>query len=88
MKLKLVNEKLRVQFADFILLIRSEWRHRPIPCQIFLALCFNLVLAPAVFAATEGTISRFNAYAIGLLGLVTLGLAVYLMVVMLQPQRF
>lgn len=65
-----------------------EWRRQRIPLAIFLVLCFNLVLAPAVYAAADGTLERKSAYAIALLGLVTLGLVVYLFVVVFQPERF
>jgi K+-transporting ATPase KdpF subunit len=68
--------------------LQHQWQHRRLSCQIFLALCLNLLLSPAVLAATGGSVSRLNAYAIGLLGLVVLGLAIYLLTVMLQPQRF
>jgi len=87
LKLKLVNSTIREQLTELALVLRSQ-RHRPLPLFLFLAFCFNLVLAPAVLAATGGGISRLNAYTIGLLGFVTVGLAVYLMAVMLQPQRF
>ncbi|MBV9386446.1 MAG: potassium-transporting ATPase subunit F [Chroococcidiopsidaceae cyanobacterium CP_BM_ER_R8_30] len=82
-----LNSLTKEQLTELALVLRSQ-RHRPLPLLLFLALCFNLVLAPAVLAATGGTVSRLNAYAIGILGLVTVGLAIYLMTVMLQPQRF
>jgi K+-transporting ATPase KdpF subunit len=56
--------------------------------KLFLAICLNLVIAPTVYAATGGTISRANSYAIGILLIVTILLAIYLLVAMLQPQRF
>jgi len=59
-----------------------------VPLGLFLLLCFNLLLAPAVQAATPGAESRFSAYTITLLGLVTLCLCVYLFVVIFQPERF
>ena len=65
-----------------------EWRRQRIPIAIFLVLCLNLVFAPAVYAAADGTLERKSAYAIALLGLVTLGLVVYLFVVVFQPERF
>lgn len=74
-----------IEYTSFLF---SQWQRRPVPCQIFLLLCLNLILAPAVQAASEGNLSRFNAYALGLLGLVTVGLAVYLFVVIFQPERF
>lgn len=58
-----------------------------IPLSLFLLLCFNVLLAPAVQAATPG-VSRFASYTIALLGLVTLSLCVYLFVVIFQPERF
>ncbi len=69
-------------------LLTSQWRKRPLPLQLFLLLCLNLVTAPVVQAASGGELSRDNAYALGLLGLVTLGLCVYLFVVIFQPERF
>jgi K+-transporting ATPase KdpF subunit len=48
----------------------------------------NLVIAPAVFAATGDEITRKAAYALGILGIVTLGVAIYLFAVILQPERF
>lgn len=67
------------------------WSAKPqksISYKLFLALCLNLLIAPAVYAANNGTVSRATSYAIGLLVLVILGLAIYLLVAMLQPQRF
>lgn len=69
--------------------VRSHLQKHPNSWRLFLALCLNLILAQAVYAAAgDNDITRTNAYAIGLLGLVTVGLAVYLLVVMFQPQRF
>ncbi|MDD1429148.1 K(+)-transporting ATPase subunit F [Dolichospermum sp. ST_sed9] len=59
-----------------------------VPLGLFLLLCFNLLLAPAVQAATPVAESRFSAYTITLLGLVILSLCVYLFVVIFQPERF
>lgn len=89
MKLKLNDEPLLDQLTETIIFLKSQWHKRPVSRLLFLTLCLNLLLAPAVYAATGGKgISPLNAYAIGLLGLVTVGLGVYLLVVMLQPQRF
>lgn len=75
-------------FLELIAYIGSEWRRQRSPLWLFLALCLNLAIAPTVLAASEGSLSRTTAYAIGLLGLVTLGLSVYLFVVIFQPERF
>jgi K+-transporting ATPase KdpF subunit len=66
----------------------SEARRQKLPLYLFLGLCLNLVLAPAVFAATGGDLSRTQAYWLAALGLVTLALAAYLFVVMFVPEKF
>lgn len=86
-RIKLVNE-IVTQLNDEVEILRSPKLYRSISFKIFLALCLNAVLAPVVFAASGETISRGNAYAISVLGLVTVALAIYLFMVMLQPQRF
>jgi K+-transporting ATPase KdpF subunit len=55
---------------------------------LFWSLVINLILAPAVYAASGGTISREQSYALGLLGLVTLALSIYLFAVIFQPEKF
>jgi K+-transporting ATPase KdpF subunit len=61
-------------------------RHR-VAIGMFMALCLNLAIAPALYAATD-SLERGNAYALGLLGLVVVALAIYLTAVILQPERF
>ncbi|MCY7367149.1 MAG: K(+)-transporting ATPase subunit F [Chamaesiphon sp.] len=48
----------------------------------------NLILAPVVYAATGGTISREQSYALGILGIVTVALSLYLFLVIFQPEKF
>ncbi len=55
---------------------------------LFLAICFNLVVAPVVHAATSSEFSRSQAWSLGLLGLGTVALAVYLFFVMFVPEKF
>jgi K+-transporting ATPase KdpF subunit len=55
---------------------------------LFWSLVINILLAPAVSAATGGTLSREQSYALGLLGLVTIALAIYLFAVIFQPEKF
>ncbi|HEY9633690.1 MAG TPA: K(+)-transporting ATPase subunit F [Coleofasciculaceae cyanobacterium] len=69
-------------------LMREQWKSNPLPIQLFLLLCLNLLIAPAVDAATGPEITRKAAYALGILGIVTIGLAIYLFAVILQPERF
>lgn len=66
----------------------TQLYQRKVPRYLFLLLCLNLVLAPAVQAATGDVFSRTQAYALGILGLVTAALSIYLFVVMFQPERF
>ncbi len=55
---------------------------------LFLAICFNLVVAPVVYAAGGDEFSRSQAWALGLLGLGTVALSVYLFFVMFVPEKF
>jgi K+-transporting ATPase KdpF subunit len=66
----------------------QAWSRRKYPTYIFLALCLNVAIASAAFAATGDTFSRPQIYALGILGLGTVALSAYLFVVMFQPERF
>jgi K+-transporting ATPase KdpF subunit len=66
---------------------RLQQRRSRIALGLFIALCINLTIAPALYAATD-SLSRGNAYALGLLGLVVVGLAAYLTTVILKPEKF
>lgn len=68
--------------------IWSEWRRQKLPLYLFLALCFNLVIAPVVYAASGNDLSRTQAWSLGLLGLGSLALSVYLFFVMFVPEKF
>lgn len=76
------------QSLEAVTEIWSEWRRQKLPLYLFLGLCFNLILAPAVFATTGGDLSRPQAYWLAALGLVTVALAIYLFFVMFVPERF
>ena len=77
-----------MKFTDDLSEIWSSVQRHRVPKYLFLMLCLNLVLAPAVYGATSGALSRNQAYAIALLGLATLALSIYLFVVIFQPERF
>jgi K+-transporting ATPase KdpF subunit len=68
--------------------IAMKLHDRKLPRYLFWGLIINLILAPAVYAATGGTISREQSYALGLLGLVTVALSLYLFTVIFQPEKF
>jgi hypothetical protein len=56
--------------------------------QLFLLICFNLIAAPAIYAANSEVFSRSQAYAVGLLGIAMVSFSIYLFVVMFQPEKF
>jgi K+-transporting ATPase KdpF subunit len=68
--------------------IWQAWSRRKYPTYLFLALCGNVILASAAFAATGDTFTRPQIYALSILGLGTVALSAYLFVVMFQPERF
>ncbi|MBD3886578.1 potassium-transporting ATPase subunit F [Phormidium tenue FACHB-886] len=68
--------------------IWSEWHTQKLPLYLFLALCFNLVVAPVVYAASGNEFSRTQAWALGLLGLGTIAISIYLFFVMFVPEKF
>ncbi|NJL61582.1 MAG: K(+)-transporting ATPase subunit F [Methylacidiphilales bacterium] len=63
-------------------------RNNRIPLSLFLLISFNVLLAPAVQAAAPGEMQRWQAYTVGILGLVVVALCIYLFVVIFQPERF
>lgn len=60
----------------------------PLAKVLFLTTSLNLIIAPAVMAASGTEITRNTAYAIGILYCVTIALSVYLFTVIFQPERF
>ncbi len=93
--LKIINEMLTENQAmakrpplSIAELFGTENPQKSISFKLFLALCLNLLIAPTVYAANSGAVSRGSSYAIGLLVIVTVILAIYLLFAMLQPQRF
>lgn len=66
----------------------SQVRKHQLPLAIFISLCLNLLIAPVVYANAGGVLERRSAWAIGILGFVTISLAIYLVIVIFQPERF
>ena len=56
--------------------------------KLFCLMLFNLIIAPAVYAANAESFTKFQAYALGLLGVVTFAFSIYLFAVMFQPEKF
>ena len=61
---------------------------RSVSVKLFCLMLFNLIIAPAVYAANADSFTKFQAYALGLLGIVTFAFSIYLFVVMFQPEKF
>jgi K+-transporting ATPase KdpF subunit len=74
--------------AEDIFAIATKLSDRKPTRYLFWSFAINLILAPAVYAATGGTISREQSYALGLLGVVTVALSIYLFIVIFQPDKF
>ena len=85
---ELLNDLLPRDFQEIIELGQMLWQRHPIPVQLFLVMCFNLIIAPAVYAAANEGLTKKAAWGLSLLGLAVIGLAVYLIVVIVQPERF
>ena len=79
---------LSVPVLEEIIEIWSGWRHKKLPLYLFLGMCFNLVVAPVVYAATGEQFTHTQAWALGLLGIVVLSLSIYLFFVMFIPEKF
>jgi K+-transporting ATPase KdpF subunit len=70
-----------------LMFVWVRWCRQRLPLQLFFALCLNLTIAPTVYAAVDG-VQRRQAWAIGLLVLVTVGLTIYLFDVVFRPERY
>ena len=84
----LLGGLMPVDVVEGVGFVWLQWRRQKLPLVVFLMLCLNLVVAPAVYAAAGGQLERRYAYGIGVLSLVTFGLCIYLFVVVFQPERF
>ena len=82
------SQQILAQTLETVTEIWSQWRRQKLPLYLFLAMSFNLIVAPLVYAATGETLSRPQSWALGLLGLVVLSLSTYLFFVMFVPEKF
>lgn len=79
------NYQLSILNSQFI---KRRSHPQKLAIYFLIILGLNLILSPLVQASTGGVLSREQSYALGLLGLVTVSLFVYLFVVIFQPERF
>ena len=82
------NSILPREVKGTIFLIKTKGKRNLLPLSLFFLLSSNLIFAPIIYAATGEEITRKVAWAIGVLILVTLAIALYLLAVILQPERF
>ncbi|MBO1046710.1 MAG: potassium-transporting ATPase subunit F [Dolichospermum sp. UKL201] len=59
-----------------------------LPIIIFIVMSLNLLIAPVVYANTTISLDRVSTWAVGVLGVTTLMLVIYLLIVIFQPERF
>jgi len=86
--MKFITKYLPDFLEEITELFYQQRKINPLPIWLFLALCFNLVIAPAIYAATGEDLTPKASYALGILTLVTVALSLYLFVVIFQPERF
>lgn len=84
---KSFNETIFSSFETLLPRFNLGKKHKP-SLYLFLALCFNLIIAPVVYAASNSELSRTQAWTLGLLGLGTVLLSVYLFFVIFLPEKF
>ncbi|OKH49359.1 potassium-transporting ATPase [Calothrix sp. HK-06] len=65
----------------------SYFSRKKLPIIIFFITCFNIVIVPVVYAAT-GKLEPRHTYALVGLGIITLGLVIYLFDVVFRPDRY
>lgn len=84
----LEKPKILPQFLEEIEDFLKLWQKHPIAMRLLFVMGFNLLIAPALYASSGDSLTRQSAWALGLLGLLTLGLSIYLFTVIIQPERF
>ncbi|MBW4571811.1 MAG: potassium-transporting ATPase subunit F [Tolypothrix carrinoi HA7290-LM1] len=78
---------LAMDAVQAILFVWWRWYKQKLPLVLFIVLCLNLLVAPVVYAA-DGNLERRSAWAIGVLGFVTVALIIYLFDVIFRPERY
>ncbi|BAY32684.1 potassium-dependent ATPase G chain [Nostoc carneum NIES-2107] len=83
--MKKIVDKSSRQTISFV---RTKLRKQKFLVSTLIALGFTLAIAPVVYAASDVSLESRTTWAIGILGLVTISLVIYLFVVVFQPERF
>jgi K+-transporting ATPase KdpF subunit len=82
-----MNTNISLAKQTFFRIIKKFFS-RKLPIYFLSILLINLILSPVVYASTKDFLSKGQTYALGLLGLVTFSLFIYLFVVIFQPEKF
>lgn len=82
--MKTIFSELQETILDIII----DFSSRKLPVYLLSILLLNLIFSPLVYASTMEAFSKGQSYALGLLGLVTFSLFIYLFVVIFQPEKF
>lgn len=77
-----------MDFMQVIFDVWGRWRKQKILVAIAIGFGLNLIIAPMVYAASNSILDPQSALALGVLGVITLALVIYLFVVIFQPERF
>ncbi|AFY44520.1 potassium-transporting ATPase subunit F [Nostoc sp. PCC 7107] len=80
------NEPINLMRA--IAYILPQWRKQKLVLGILIGLVLNLGISRGVYAATNTTLQIQFTWAYGVLGAIILGLIIYLLIVVFQPERF
>lgn len=82
-----MNTNISLAKQTFFTIIKTFF-FRKLPIYLLSILLINLILSPLVYASTKDVLSKGQTYALGLLGLVTFSLFIYLFIVIFQPEKF
>jgi K+-transporting ATPase KdpF subunit len=82
-----MNTNISLAKQTFFTIIKKFFSHK-LSIYLLSILLINLILSPLVYASTKDVLSKGQTYALGLLGLVTFSLFIYLFIVIFQPEKF
>lgn len=82
-----MNTNISLAKQTFLTIIKKFFSHK-LSIYFLSILLTNLIFSPLVYASTKDVLSKGQTYALGLLGLVTFSLFIYLFIVIFQPEKF
>jgi F subunit of K+-transporting ATPase (Potass_KdpF) len=73
--------------GELIIYIWDKWRRQKLFLILFFGLSLNIIFAPIVYGAI-GKFEPRHSYAIAGLGIITLGIIIYLFDVIFRPEKY